>query len=108
MTVGCEARRTFVELSSLKVLRVLDAHQHFRVKAVGVAEPVSCWECSSPLYRHGRNRQSFMDVPVSGKHVVIDVDRRRYRCRVCGKTFFECLPDMDGRRLATRRLITYI
>lgn len=43
-----------------------------------------------------------------GKRVLIEVDRRRFRCRSCGKTVFEPLPDMDGKRQATSRLIQHV
>jgi len=43
-----------------------------------------------------------------GKRVLIEIDRRRFRCKSCGKTMFEPLPDMDGKRQATTRLIQYI
>lgn len=43
-----------------------------------------------------------------GKRVLIEIDRRRFRCRSCGKTVFEPLPDMDGKRQATSRLIQYV
>lgn len=43
-----------------------------------------------------------------GKRVVLDIDRRRYRCKVCGKTLFEPLPDMDAKRNMTQRLVKFI
>lgn len=43
-----------------------------------------------------------------GKRVLIEIDRRRFRCKFCGKTMFEPLPDVDKKRLATSRLIEYI
>jgi transposase len=49
-----------------------------------------------------------MDTPMHGKRVLIMIDRRRFRCKSCGKTVFEPLPDMDGKRQATSRLIEYI
>jgi transposase len=45
---------------------------------------------------------------VRGKRVGIWVDRRRLRCKRCGKTFMESLPEMDDRRQATRRLVQYV
>lgn len=43
-----------------------------------------------------------------GKRVVIEIDRKRYRCKVCGKTLFEPLTVMDSKRLATTRLVQHI
>jgi len=33
-----------------------------------------------------------------GKRVGIYMDTMRYRCRTCTKTFYERLPDVDGKR----------
>ncbi|MBA3823941.1 MAG: transposase family protein [Ktedonobacterales bacterium] len=39
------------------------------------------------LPRFGRKEPLFLDLPMHGKRVALLVDRRRYRCKVCGKTF---------------------
>ncbi len=49
-----------------------------------------------------------MDVPIHGKRTLIEIERRRFRCKDCGKTLFSSLPDMDEKRLATRRMVTYV
>jgi transposase-like protein len=43
-----------------------------------------------------------------GKRVGIYVDTRRYKCRACGKTFYERLPDADGKRAMTNRLVQWL
>ena len=40
--------------------------------------------------------------------MLLEIERRRYRCRACGKTLFDPLPDMDGKRFMTSRLVRYI
>jgi transposase-like protein len=40
--------------------------------------------------------------------VGIQVDRKRYLCVECGKTFMEPLPDLDEKRSVTKRLLEYI
>jgi transposase len=40
--------------------------------------------------------------------VGIHVQRQRYRCKACGRTFYEPLPEMHPDHLMTRRLVTYI
>ena len=64
--------------------------------------------CHHALYRHGSQRQNYLDTPMHGKRVVIEIDRKRYRCKVCGKTLFEPLPAMDSKRLATTRMVQHI
>lgn len=49
-----------------------------------------------------------MDTPMHGKQVLIEIDRKRYRCKSCGKTLFEPLSAMDDKRLMTVRLVKYI
>jgi transposase len=49
-----------------------------------------------------------MDTPMHGKRVGICVRRQRFRCRDCGDTFQQLLPDMDEKRHMTKRLIRYI
>ena len=58
--------------------------------------------------RFGRRRQRYRDLPKRGKPVSMVVHRQRCRCRHCGKTFLESLPDMDTHHRATQRLIDYI
>jgi transposase len=36
------------------------------------------------------------------------MQRQRYRCKACGRTFYEPLPEMHPDHLMTRRLVTYI
>lgn len=43
-----------------------------------------------------------------GKRVGIELTRKRYKCKNCLKTFLEILPDMDEKRLATKRLVKYV
>ena len=52
--------------------------------------------------------QRFMDTPMHGKRTLVEIERQRYRCKACGKTLFEPLPDMDDKRQMTSRLLAYI
>lgn len=97
-----------LNLPNLNAIAVEDREDHYRIQADGVVVPTACPTCSSALYRHGSQCQSYMDTPMHGKRVLIEIDRKRYRCKVCGKTLFEPLPAMDGKRQATSRLIAYI
>jgi transposase-like protein len=49
-----------------------------------------------------------MDTPVHGRRAGIMLNRRRYRCQGCRKTFLEPVPHKDGKRRMTHRLIQYI
>lgn len=98
----------FLHLPNLRTLSVQDMGDHYQVAAEGGVVPTACPACHNALYRHGSQRQTYLDTPMHGKRVLIEIDRKRYRCKVCGKTLFEPLPPMDGKRLATTRLVQHI
>ena len=98
----------FLRLPHLRTLGVADCGEHYKVHAEGAAVPTACPACQSPLYRHGSQSQNYLDTPMHGKQVLIEIDRKRYRCKACGKTLFEPLGAMDSKRLATTRLVQHI
>ncbi|HEX8087401.1 MAG TPA: ISL3 family transposase [Blastocatellia bacterium] len=81
-----------------------------KLKAVAPYTLAACPNCSSPdqFFRHGRREQFFMDTPMLGKRVGLLIQRQRYRCATCNQVFFQPLPEMDEKRVATRRLIEFI
>lgn len=87
-----------LHLPYLRALAVTDNGDHYSIEAAGGVEPTACPVCTSGLYRHGSQKQTYMDTPMHGKRVLLELDRRRFRCKVCGKTLFEPLPDMDDKR----------
>jgi transposase len=90
--IGCEAGEERYDI-------------HARVASCGSA----CVACGSlAVVKHGTDAQVVRDLPCHGKYVVIHVDRHRYRCKQCQKTWFEPLPEVDERRQATSRLVRYI
>lgn len=99
----------FLNLPHLRTVQAHDKGDYYLVEANGQGEPTFCPACNHHgLYRHGVKAQRFMDTPMHGKRVLIEVGRRRYRCKACGKTMFSTLPDMDNKRFATERLIRYL
>jgi transposase len=98
-----------LQLRSLKPLSVTEQEDAYVVVAEGRMVPTACPECGiGRLHGHGINEQTYRDTPIHGKTVQITVNRRRYRCQNCGKTLFDPIPDLDGKRLATSRLIAYV
>lgn len=57
--------------------------------------------------RNGTKRQVIHDMPAHGKHVVIFIDRQRWKCLECGKTVYEALPFVDDDHLMTTRLANW-
>lgn len=81
------------------------------VTATYDVQPTVCPKCGVDkprLYKHAVKEQTFMDTPMHGKRVGIVVQRPRFKCRECGETFQQELPDMDEKRRMTRRLVEYI
>lgn len=99
----------FLNIPSLKTLKVEENENDYYVLAEMVSPPTYCPHCGcvANLYGHGGKRQLFMHVP-SDKRVGIFLDRKRFRCKECDKTFFEPLPDMDEKRMMTKKLVNYI
>lgn len=59
----------------------------FKVEAVG--PPERCPECGfDKLYKHSSRNQLIMDLPIRLKRVGLQLNRRRYKCRKCGSTFW--------------------
>ena len=100
-----------LNLAGLKAIRVHEEGEEYIIEAESVGVMAACPECppgQGRLYGHGNQSQSFRDTPMHGKTVRVVVARRRYQCQGCRKTMFEPLAAMDGKRLATRRLIDYL
>lgn len=83
---------------------------HVKAKQVGVptypncACPVKEVKAHTPFIMEG-----VLDEPHARKSVVIDIERRRWMCKGCGKTVtqpLDCLA--EGRYRMTRRLLEYI
>lgn len=99
----------FLQLRGLKPISVKEEDGTYEVEAAGTFVPTACPTCKrGRLHGHGTQLQTFRDTPSHGKTVRITVHRRRYQCQECRKTLFDPMPDLDGKRLATNRLIEFI
>ncbi|NMP24270.1 ISL3 family transposase [Sulfobacillus harzensis] len=78
------------------------------VAEVNEDEWPECFNCHTPLYRHGRRTQVFADTPIQMQPVRLEIARPRYRCNTCGKTVMRVLPFLDEKRRATKRLVDAI
>lgn len=93
------------------VIETLEDAHNMTVVAGKPVPPDVCPRCgveNPRVYKHDQQEQTFMDTPMHGKRVGVQVIRQRYRCLECGKTFQQLLPEMDERRNMTRRLVEYI
>jgi transposase len=96
--------KAILNLPSYHVIDVKEEPHDYHVKAEPATPPTSCSSCSSTnLVGGGRQETLIRDHSVHGKRVSIYVQARRLKCRDCGKTFTEPLPDVaDGRRMTNR------
>jgi transposase len=72
--------------------------------------PLICPHCSADkIVGFGAKKgQIFYDLPHHKKPTITSIDRNRYRCKTCGRTFLERLQGIDEGRNLTIRLISYI
>lgn len=100
------------DLLGLRFLKVSEHQEEdgvYYIKAKSILLPTVCPVCShAHLHRHGASQQVYFDCPIHGNKTVIEVTRKRFRCKSCGKTFFEPLPEIDAKRQVTTRLEQYI
>src|ERR1700730_17022624 len=70
----------------------------------------NCPKCGAlgTLGRHGLKSATFRDAPVHGKQTTVVVGRQRYRCKACGATSLQPLPDVDERHRMLRRCLDHI
>jgi transposase len=100
----------FLHLWQWNVESTTEHPDGYRVAASYEVQPASCPKCGvlGELYKHGTKVQSINDTTHSGKPVVIDWARQRYRCRACGGTFFQPASEVDDSHLMTKRLREHI
>lgn len=91
------------------VVEVKELEHDYQIRAE-VAEPsTQCPHCRHPvIVGFGRRNEVIMDIPTRGKPTGITLNRRRYRCQSCRKTFLEYVPHKDAKRQMTSRLVRYI
>jgi transposase len=72
-------------------------------------EPSPCPSCgSSEVVGFGKRTQSVADIPENGKPVVLQVITRRFRCKNCGRSFYESVEGVRGSRRMTDSLADWI
>lgn len=100
---------SLLNLKSFHVISKKEHENHLEINVENRLKPQACPHCGYPqLYSHDKTEQVFFDTPMQGKPVILKKMRMRYKCRSCGKTFREPLPDIDDKRLMTTRLKEYI
>jgi len=101
--------RGLLNLPSFNVLKKSKHESFLEIEVESRFKRQGCTHCGySGLYFHDKTEPVFFDTPMQGKPVVLKIQRMHYKCRSCGKTFREPLPDIDDKRLMTARLKEHI
>lgn len=100
---------SILNLRHIRPIRVEEADHDYHIRAESTVETARCPHCQSQqIIGFGRYEILIRDLPVHGKRVGIYLQRRRYRCRSCTRTFAESIPEIDDRREMTARLVDWI
>jgi transposase len=98
-----------LNLKHYKVLAVEECEHDYHICAETTVDPEQCPHCQAQEFvKFGRKEQLVRDLPIHGKRVGIYVDTKRFRCKSCGRTFLERLPEVDDKRQMTNRLIDWM
>lgn len=100
-----------LNLPDYTVLHVEEGRDEYRVTVQVARSQAACPTCQTGLpvvERWSRITQTYRDLPMHGKRVVIEIERQRYRCRTGNHTFMEPLPSMDDGHRMTARMIAHI
>lgn len=72
-------------------------------------KPHNCPCCGTATRTiHDYRRQKIKDIPAFGKHILLYLRKRRYRCPYCGKRFFEQNSFLPKYHRMTHRLCAYV
>ena len=98
-----------LNLPAYKVLGSTESEHDYHIKAETASPLTVCSNCRSrEVVGYGRVEVLVHDLPMHGKRVGIYVDARRFKCKSCGKTFMEHLPEVNANRWMTERLVKWI
>jgi transposase len=99
----------FLNLPCWEIIQVEESEEHYIVLARPRYTLTACPTCgSSSIIGHGTDAQMVRDLPAQGKQVCLQIKRRRFLCKVCRKTCFEPLPDVEEGHQMTGRLVRFI
>lgn len=98
-----------LQLSDFDLIRVVEDDHDFHIYARLSEETTHCQHCGKyGVVGFGRREQVVKDLPRLGKRSSIYVETRRWRCKNCGKTFYDELPHVDEKRRMTDRLVQWV
>jgi transposase len=101
-----------LNLPGLEIVKTSEDDLTYYITAKTTVPPKCCQYCgiirANNLSKYGRRRFMYTDLPIHGRRTVVCIERQRYKCLACEQTFFEDLPMMDTKRMATKRLVEHV
>lgn len=100
----------FLNLPAWKIVEVIEEATHFFVRAEYNLPADGCPKCTikNNCRKNGMRERIFVDAPIHGKPVKGLLTVQSYNCRVCGKSFNQAVPEMNGKSRLTKRLTSFI
>jgi len=98
-----------LHFDDFNILYIKENEYDYLIKVESISPFSYCPKCfTADKQGFGKKQVLYMDLPIHGKRVGILVNKKRFRCKKCGGTFFETLDMMSGKRQMTKRLLEYI
>lgn len=105
-------RGSFLNLPGILEGALMEKLGNAMCAAKHTATPDECPNChqSESFHVHDKSKQVIHDMPISGKRVVLVLERTRWKCPVCGKTWVEPLDPLHfhEKRSVTTRLWQHV
>ncbi|MEN6417787.1 MAG: transposase family protein, partial [Clostridiaceae bacterium] len=112
-----ETEKVMLQTQSIAELLGMEAHEFERIeqdeKQIALSVRMKrrtqeCPACRTPCDQvHDYRTQRVYDSPIQGKIVIWQYRKRRYRCRCCGKRFYESNYLLPRRHRIANRLAAY-
>lgn len=103
-----------INLPEFRVIKAEENEFDYRFTVETIEEPDFCPQCfystdsprydGKPFIKHGIKDREVWDLDMHGKRVKLVIKQRRYKCPVCGGTFYELLNSVAPNAKITTRL----
>jgi transposase len=101
-----------LNLVNVDILKVEESKYDFIITAKAKYKPYGCEKCwkadANQIHKHGSRERMIRDINYQNKRVGIKFTHQRYKCQVCGQTFYQMLDFVDKDCKMTWRLYEYI
>ena len=101
--LSCHYTKDLLNLQGVNIINIEHFKSHILIYTQLSVKPHLCPCCKHETsYIHDYRKRKIKDLSISGKHVILIHNHRRYVCKHCGKRFSE-----DRGNLLCRRFFPY-